>query len=724
MKKAGIMLALLLCLLFAWPAAAQQTEAMLEVVTPEGRQDYVQSLCYVGDTLYLLGSRGIYVCDAQGGGVTLTVDLTEASTYFYMTERPEDEQEAALWEKAVRWLFTQGDALYALHPYSGQILRVESGAMEPVTTLPQPLLAMREEGFGPREILGVASGGDTLYLLLGTDDWNEYEKRELIAFDMATQTAQTIDVQGVQAIAPAGDGILLLISGEGGTIMRLAGGELTTLAGAIADDAGGIAWNEPQNTAVLLENGCLYAAGGQEALAYVPVPYLMGGTPVACSASGMYAIVSGQYVFLRDIASGRPAEKTVVRVMGMVSSEDMVEFSIENPDIAVVSNINGDAMLNAALTGDSTADVFILDAPGDFATFADKGYLLPLEDETLRAWIDTLYPAIAQAVVWDGSLLAAPINVFPNSWMVDETMWQALELGDYPEDYDALYACIAHWLSDMAEDNPDYTLSDIQQLGVTSLVTMLTESYILQYEQPGETLSFDTPVFRHALESAAQNSELFSEEHDQWGMPILNSYNLGFGVGYTDSDRNIMLLPPALTPGGERRMSATVQVMAVHSASAHPQEAARFVVWMTQRLSETTRYEMTPGLTEPVENPRYASRMEEIAQDLEALRAQLEVAEDADAMEDLEMQIAHWENVIANSEDMRYEISPEAIALYREVAEQMTIPVNSAFLGHDTVMSSLYDTVSRICGDGFSAGEVDALIAQLERVVNMAAGEQ
>ena len=103
-----------------------------------------------------------------------------------------------------------------------------------------------------------------------------------------------------------------------------------------------------------------------------------------------------------------------------------------------------------------------------------------MQDGQLRDWSKTLYQEIQNVIYSGEELLAAPIAINVNSWTMDETMWNELELGEYPTNYDELFEKIAVWLDDYASEYPDYTLSDIQQNGMEMLVAAVMKDYIIQ----------------------------------------------------------------------------------------------------------------------------------------------------------------------------------------------------------------------------------------------------
>ena len=62
------------------------------------------------------------------------------------------------------------------------------------------------------------------------------------------------------------------------------------------------------------------------------------------------------------------------------------------------------------LTGSDEFDVYVtsLNWP-DYDALYDKGYLVPLEDEELKAWAARVYPGMAEAFTRDGDLVAIPV---------------------------------------------------------------------------------------------------------------------------------------------------------------------------------------------------------------------------------------------------------------------------------------------------------------------------
>ena len=208
-------------------------------------------------------------------------------------------------------------------------------------------------------------------------------------------------------------------------------------------------------------------------------------------------------------------------------------------------------------------------------------------------------------------------------------------------------------------------------------------------------------------------------------MPILSSYSQGFGVSYNDSHRVVMMLPPALNADGEQAMNTEIEVLAIHNASKNKDIAEKFITWYVAHLSDTVSYELSPEKNEPIENPNYPIRVQEVTDELQDLKKKLEETDDPDKKAELEEQIFRKENQLEGLADMQWSISQESIDCYRSVAKNMKIAYESPFFGsgEDGGMQAVNDVIAKFCEDGLVESEVDGLISELDRVTFMVSME-
>lgn len=723
-KLVCLVLALLISLLSAFAVHAEETGTVN--LTDAHAYETATSLCFIEDTLYVLGSYGVY--EYKDSELKTLVDLTDAYVYRYNQQRPEDAAGAAAWDRIIGYLFTDGKVLYGLHPYTGQVFKIEDGQLNACAQIPKNLLYAEEEEFF-REIKGITYAGEKLILLLGTDTYDDYEKTEIVLIDLNDQKHQVSAIKNVQSIAAGAAGKLLVyVEAEQAAIWQydIATDTIEKMVEQIEDGIFPSGLAGYKQSVVYLEDSkvVLIDENGKDLVkAYMPIQYAHTSTPSACSENGMYAYPYSNYVFLRDVGIEGEAKQTVLTLMGNVSSKTIIDFTIQNPDIAVVTteSMNPNELIQAAVSGDSGVDLFVLSAPGDFYSMKEKGYISALNtSKKLIGEARKLYPAMQDVVFSGDSLLGYPVSVSPKSWMVNETKWNEMNLGDYPKTYNELFEKIEMWLNEYATDYPEYTLADVQQMGLNTLVLSMVEAYIHENEASGMQLTFDTPSFREMMKCVSDNAYLLSEENEQWGMPLLTSMYLGFGTCYTDSDLNRMILPPALNLNGKQSLYAEMSILAVNAASKNAEVATRFVEFCAENLSNTVRYEMEPELNEPVESSAYYVRVAELQGKINDLAEQLEKA-DQDARYAIKEKIIQAEAKLEQLEERKWEIDPKSIEIYRSAAENLKVSYKSPLLlkGENGGYEALRSVVDKYCTQDFSDSDINALIAELDRVATM-----
>lgn len=723
-KLVCLVLALLISLLSAFAVHAEETGTVN--LTDAHAYETATSLCFIEDTLYVLGSYGVY--EYKDSELKTLVDLTDAYVYRYNQQRPEDAAGAAAWDRIIGYLFTDGKVLYGLHPYTGQVFKIEDGQLNACAQIPKNLLYAEEEEFF-REIKGITYAGEKLILLLGTDTYDDYEKTEIVLIDLNDQKHQVSAIKNVQSIAAGAAGKLLVyVEAEQAAIWQydIATDTIEKMVEQIEDGIFPSGLAGYKQSVVYLEDSkvVLIDENGKDLVkAYMPIQYAHTSTPSACSENGMYAYPYSNYVFLRDVGIEGEAKQTVLTLMGNVSSKTIIDFTIQNPDIAVVTteSMNPNELIQAAVSGDSGVDLFVLSAPGDFYSMKEKGYISALNtSKKLIGEARKLYPAMQDVVFSGDSLLGYPVSASPKSWMVNETKWNEMNLGDYPKTYNELFEKIEMWLNEYAADYPEYTLADVQQMGLNTLVLSMVEAYIHENEASGMQLTFDTPSFREMMKCVSDNAYLLSEENEQWGMPLLTSMYLGFGTCYTDSDLNRMILPPALDLNGKQSLYAEMSILAVNAASKNAEVATRFVEFCAENLSNTVRYEMEPELNEPVESSAYYVRVAELQGKINDLAEQLEKA-DQDARYAIKEKIIQAEAKLEQLEERKWEIDPKSIEIYRSAAENLKVSYKSPLLlkGENGGYEALRSVVDKYCTQDFSDSDINALIAELDRVATM-----
>ena len=716
-----VMLAMLLCALPAW---AEELPSAIPIGM-ETDYESAQALAWAGDTLYILGRKGIYTWQSGQESAALAVDLSASAAWQYAEEAPTDPQDAAAWAQAIRFLMGTEEALYGLQPYSGQVFRVEAGALREAFRLDTGVF-VSAEGFR-REILSACIMDGACFLLLGTDSWDEPDKTTLVRFSADSGMATVLPTEGLQAIAAGAQGKLLAVADAQADALILVDAATGAMDTALVTGLG----TTISGLAMYKEQPAYYADGrvllmGAESTAqvkgYLPVVFHRASTPAACSTAGLYAYGDGSYVYLRDLSYDGEPQVTVLRLMGYLDTRLLRSYAIARPDVAIQVvdpySVSGDQPL-AELMQAMDIDMALLSAPGSFADLCRKGYAADLSaSQALVQAAEGLDPAIREALVDGDRLLGFPLVLQPSSWTVNETRWQALGLPDVPTTWGELYSLIALWLEEYAADYPDETLCDLQGFGLADVAVQLTQAYLLQTERHGVAVDFDTPAFRALMQDLMDNAALFSPDLEQWGEPLLASYYQAFGISYNDDNRMRMVLPPTVTEDAQV-LQASMEVLMVCAGSSHQTEAMDFVAFAAENLTDANRYAMYPGLNEPLRNAGYEQRIQQVEAEIAALEARLAAAEEADKP-DIQIALEAKQAMLARVQENEWDISPESIAIYRAAAQRLRIPYDSVYLADgSSAFSALSAIVRRYWENGLTADQLDTFLAEMNRVSQM-----
>ncbi|MEG1013564.1 MAG: hypothetical protein RSI33_04905 [Clostridia bacterium] len=604
-KLIAMLMALMLCSSIAVSATAQSADVTLDFTTINGG-DGIQSLCWVDDTLYMLGNEAIYRWQIGDAEPQIYWQQSGIQNYRYISVAPESDAERTLWNQAISYLLSGEDALYALQPYSGQIFEVTPQGLATVAALPQTFLTYQMDSQSVnRELRMVGMQQNAMYILLGTDDPSEWSKTTLVRFDMDTQESKEYSNQNIQRFVTTQDGQLVIISRTDGDneysyeVLDTVSGTTTPFFKNTVDAAASGCSGFWQDQLVNCTSGQIvsYAADGiAQMRAYVPVSAYASNS-IACSNGNLCAVSCGSYVFLRDLT--QPTTQTVLNIMGDINPSALLQFSVQNPDIAIVTvpQATSDAIQQSVLSAGDNVDLYVVEAPGLYTQLKAKGYLASLnEADLLKKKVNAFYPCIQDALMAADQLMAFPINMSTESWTLNRTLWERFALGEVPKTYAELLDMMRVWLDDYSQDNPDYMLVDLPG-DLATCVKLLAKEYILQCGS--EYPDFSSPTFRDTMLSLMKHQDVITANGELYGMPLIYTYYQGFGIGYNDDERTEMMLMPSVSVGNAQKLSGTLSLITMSSACTKQEAALRFITYFAENADPVIEYMLTPSLTSP-----------------------------------------------------------------------------------------------------------------------------
>lgn len=283
----------------------------------------------------------------------------------------------------------------------------------------------------------------------------------------------------------------------------------------------------------------------------------------------------------------------------------------------------------AMLTGSDEFDVYVtsLNWP-DYDALYDKGYLVPLEDEELKAWAARVYPGMAEAFIRDGDLVAIPVEIDIEGMTYNPRVTQALGISELPttmREFFHLLAQLSH------SDLGDYFVLDPYEpnLKKTMLYWFLGKALFASQQLEDTRGFFNTPEMRATLEEFEQiNFDAFPqgwEDGDDYTKDVLFSSNIlncdwyywYQGVYHSDA----IVMPLSVQPGQPGFLYASMCVAIINPHSRHPQAARLLLKALWADLPETMQANLladwdTPILDENQEEgkpPKYLVSPEDLA---------------------------------------------------------------------------------------------------------------
>ena len=283
----------------------------------------------------------------------------------------------------------------------------------------------------------------------------------------------------------------------------------------------------------------------------------------------------------------------------------------------------------AMLTGSDEFDVYVtsLNWP-DYDALYDKGYLVPLEDEELKAWAARVYPGMAEAFTRDGDLVAIPVEIDIEGMTYNPRVTQALGISELPTTMREFFHLLAQFSH---SDLGDYFVLDPYEpnLKKTMLYWFLGKALFASQQLEDTRGFFNTPEMRATLEEFEQiDFDAFPqgwEDGDDYTKDVLFSSNIlncdwyywYQGVYHSDA----IVMPLSVQPGQPGFLYASMCVAIINPHSRHPQAARLLLKALWADLPETMQANLladwdTPLWAEPLEEgkpPEYLISPEDLA---------------------------------------------------------------------------------------------------------------
>ena len=242
-----------------------------------------------------------------------------------------------------------------------------------------------------------------------------------------------------------------------------------------------------------------------------------GGNGVTqMTEDGFLLLWDYQTVVLRNTNPAERSEITLyVKDYTYVDALDSAYYDYTNAhgDVSVVISRNGNPtdILQAMMNRDSTFDIYCMDmSASEYSAVFNRGYMAELDSSAkLKEKIDSMYPAISEAVRKDGHLYAVPVNAYGYMMGVRPEALEKLGMtrDDLPRTWDEFFDFLGT-LPEKLEGKDVRAFEswfDRRDLRMQLFNSVLT-SY-QNYINAGETeYAFNTPLLRNLMTRIAERS--------------------------------------------------------------------------------------------------------------------------------------------------------------------------------------------------------------------------
>ena len=713
MKKATVLLCLLSILVFASGALAAPGDSIF--FTEDQRKELgiemysSPAMAAAGDTLYSLWGPEIYAWQpGQEKPVKVAAGL-EASYYANY-----EEAVAQIGEKAdtlISSLVSDGNTLYGLNRLNGKLFPLTFADEKAVLGTPIQLdwsgMEQRQDNYMYiRDAYRLCLTGGKLFAMIRNED---YYKPEFASFDLTTGAKQIYDAPFVQDMTPYKDGKLLMkvydienAYKEGQSepekptvaVFDPADGSLSE-AGSFGDaNVFGMAYQAETDTLLYTTSSKLMAMkalGAATQAAYMPVDYA-DEAPAVVLPGGLYAINTWNGLIVRNTDPQYLPTSTLAIYNGYMDTVAMA-FSLQYPQVPITFNQNVyyrtvEALAQAMASRDNTFDIYNYDISyQDFAGLMDKGYCADLSaSPVLSAELAKLYPFLQSAIQRDGKFYALPISMYGYGLSISPKAWETAGLMDrLPTSFMGLIDFMSWWAEEGQAQHADIRLMDgVTDYGET-LFQMAMNQYVYYCQAEGLELSFNTPMFRQMMQAleqldvevlnealptdfdgmaAAAGKMMYSEEGEALFMDYGDWLNVYGGRRSLEYSRPLIL---SLEEGGPQHIPVYVTALFINPNAKNMEMALKYLEVALERMEKSQHIMMFPDDNNPVPRANFDKMVEDWNTELEKAKKRLDTAK-PEEKKDIEMFIESYEKMIADKDDYYWDVAPEGIERYRDIA--------------------------------------------------------
>lgn len=411
-----------------------------------------------------------------------------------------------------------------------------------------------------------------------------------------------------------------------------------------------------------------------------------------------------------------------LKIMDYSMDSEMASLFMEENSNVKITIQNGDngisdtqTLLQELITGGTDYDIFRINTSGfNFTELMEREFCVELDDAFIKESVKDMYPAIQNAISYNGKIYAVPCSAFVftdiyHGNILEEMGLTESILPETFEDYCNLYLIWEKLSEDVQEE---YTLLPTED-SKDWLLSTLMEQYLLYNNFEGKELRYDTTLFRESLNLLESVSSQFDEalKNAEYKRTLFtNSGSDPFVPGSIVNPIRLFKGAPVLVAG---RLTAYI----INPLSNHIDTAKAFVRFALENMTDLDKAAIYQTWDQPIPNDEAKAYMDDVlTPQKNALVEQLELADDAEK-KSIQDNIDKIQYRIELEKLFLYNVSPDMLARYKACIGPNLVILKPGMYGADGTTGDTLDTVVR----RYLHGEIDCegFIQELDRKIMM-----
>ena len=540
------------------------------------------------------------------------------------------------------------------------------------------------------------------------DNMGDYKT---IAIDLASGLTNDVEeLTGAYTIAPYKDGKMIVMKYDGEVdssavlySYNSADSSVETLCEIPVDNYTpplGLAYDAQADVLYCIKSGEICPVDLQtgtigEGVTEMPLEAYSGAP--GCILDGGYYAFCGEGATIRNLDPQQKAQ-TKLRVNDSFWSDSVnsayYKFANTHGDVSVVLSreyTEVENLIENMMNRDDRVDIYVLATSNSvYEALFNRGYLMELDgNEKVKALADSMYPGIREKLSTNGHLVALPLSTF--SWSVGINEQALAKLGmkleDVPDNWSDFLDFLAGLEGKLNEENgvhllySGYTDSDVRY----ELMNMILVDYQYYVNGTNPDMGYDTPLVHELLEklekidftalgcpsASAMEEQVFQlDAYDEES--ILMSSSTGCNIGNFYSQFTPVLMH--VTKDAPSYLVLDTTVLVINPFTKNADAALAFAGEVVDNLTTQTRYSIIPDLNEPIRGDQNQTVLNELKEELEAMRNEYESAP-ADEKQSLELEIQEAEKTLEYADANNWDVSPTELEWYRAHDDNIIVSI-------------------------------------------------